>query len=92
MCGQIVEPLLKDCFVSSIQFGFNLIQPAAPYLATVVLGRSEGFAALLGAAIFVGVALGFALQAPLVRRFGPKRVILLSVGLMAVATARKANQ
>jgi GPH family glycoside/pentoside/hexuronide:cation symporter len=57
-------------------FGINLVQPVSPYLATVVLGRSEGFAAWFGLATFCGVALGFAFVTRLVGRFGPKRVMI----------------
>ena len=66
-------------------FGVNLIQPLSPYLATVVLGRSEGFAALLGLATLAGVALGFTAIGALTRRFGPKRVMMGCTGVFAVA-------
>ncbi len=39
--------ILAQCF---FVFGVNVIQPVMPYLATVVLGRSEGFAAWFGLA------------------------------------------
>jgi GPH family glycoside/pentoside/hexuronide:cation symporter len=68
-------------------FGINLVQPSLPYYATVVLGRSEGFAALLSAPMLVGVAAGFALIGPLARRFGPKRVMMVCVAVFCVPLA-----
>jgi GPH family glycoside/pentoside/hexuronide:cation symporter len=67
--------------------GLNLVQPAFPYLATVVLGRSEGFTLWFAAGAGVGVAVGFALQRALVERLGPKRVMMGCVGLMALSVA-----
>jgi len=68
-------------------FGVNLVQPALPYFTTVLLGRSEGFAGVLGAVTFAGVALGFAVMNPLVARHGAKRAMLLSVGLFATGVS-----
>lgn len=68
-------------------FGVNLVQPSLPYVATVLLGRSEGFAAALGGATFAGIVIGFALMASLVRRFGAKRMMMASVGVFAVGVA-----
>jgi GPH family glycoside/pentoside/hexuronide:cation symporter len=76
--------ILAQCF---FVFGVNLIQPVMPYLATVVLGRSEGFAAWFGLAMFAGVGFGFAVVSALVRRFGPKRVMMLCSGLLALAVS-----
>ena len=60
--------------------GLNLVQPLFPYLATVVLGRSEGFAVWFGASALVGFAVSFALLDRLVHRYGPLRVMMLCVG------------
>jgi len=65
--------------------GLNLVQPAAPYLATVVLGRSEGFTAWLLIALGSGIGLGFALQRALVTRMGPKGAMMVCVALMAAS-------
>jgi GPH family glycoside/pentoside/hexuronide:cation symporter len=67
--------------------GINLVQPLFPYLATVALGRSEGFTLWFTAAAGAGIALGFALQRPVVARFGPKRVMMGCIGLAALAVA-----
>jgi GPH family glycoside/pentoside/hexuronide:cation symporter len=65
----------------------NLIRPVGPYLATVVLGRSEGFAALLGVGIFIGIAVGFGAMGPVVERFGPKRGMIGCVSIFGAAMA-----
>jgi GPH family glycoside/pentoside/hexuronide:cation symporter len=67
--------------------GVNLIQPLLPYLATVALGRSEGFTVYFTLAMGAGVAVGFALQRPLVDRYRPKRVMMGCIVVMAVAVA-----
>ena len=61
----------------------SLVQPALPYLATVVLGRSEGFTLWLTLASGAGIALGFAVQRAAVARFGPKRVMVACVAALA---------
>ena len=65
--------------------GVNMVQPALPYVTTVLLGRDEAFAALLGAATFLGVVVSFAPAVRIVGRLGPKRVMLVSMLLFAAA-------
>jgi GPH family glycoside/pentoside/hexuronide:cation symporter len=65
--------------------GVNLLQPVLPYLATVVLGRSEGFTIFFMASTGVGVAVGFLLQRRLVARYAPKRVLMGCIVVAAVA-------
>jgi GPH family glycoside/pentoside/hexuronide:cation symporter len=65
--------------------GVNLLQPVLPYLATVVLGRSEGFTVFFLASTGVGIAVGFLLQRSLVARYAPKRVLMGCIVLAAVA-------
>jgi GPH family glycoside/pentoside/hexuronide:cation symporter len=67
--------------------GINLVQPLFPYLATVVLGRSEGFTLWLTAAAGAGLGVGFALQRGLVTRFGPKRAMMGCVAVAACSVA-----
>jgi Na+/melibiose symporter-like transporter len=62
-------------------FGINMLQPAIPYFAEVLLGRSLGFAAQIGGIAFVGILLGFPLVDRLVRRLGTKRTMILCVAL-----------
>jgi GPH family glycoside/pentoside/hexuronide:cation symporter len=66
--------------------GTSLIFPALPYIATVLLGRSEGFAFDLGASLGGMMALGFAVIPRLVRRFGSRIVMVACFGLFAVAS------
>jgi GPH family glycoside/pentoside/hexuronide:cation symporter len=65
-------------------FAVNLIQPSLPYLATVVLGRSEGFALWLGLGLFTGIATGIGLLRRLVEWIGPKRSMLLCLAALAL--------
>ena len=64
--------------------GINMVQPALPYYAVVVLGRGEAFGAWLGLAYLPGVLLGFFLITRLVTRLGPKRVMVGCVGALAL--------
>ncbi len=64
--------------------GVNLVQPVLPYLATVVLGRSEGYTLNFAAGMGVGVALGFLLQRMMVTRLGPKQMMMGCVALAAL--------
>jgi len=68
-------------------FGVTMIQTAPPYLATVLLGRSEGFAAWLGLGSLAGIGVGFTVIGRLVQRVGPKRVMIGCLGLFALAMA-----
>lgn len=65
--------------------GMNLLQPVFPYLATVVLGRSEGFTVYFLLSTGCGIGLGFLLQRASVERFGPKRVLLGCIAVAALA-------
>jgi GPH family glycoside/pentoside/hexuronide:cation symporter len=67
--------------------GFIMINVSVPFYVTVLMGRDEGFTS-----IALGVSLGVALLCfPLVnlasRRFGNKRTVVASAGIMAVALA-----
>ncbi len=66
-------------------FGINMLQPALPYYAEVLLGRSLGFSAQLGGVLFVGILLGFPLVSRLAHKIGAKRTMLLCVGVFGVA-------
>jgi GPH family glycoside/pentoside/hexuronide:cation symporter len=65
----------------------SLIFPALPYFATVLLGRSEGFAFDLGASLGGMMAVGFAVVPRLSKRVGPKPIMIGSFGLFALASA-----
>jgi GPH family glycoside/pentoside/hexuronide:cation symporter len=67
--------------------GINLFAASPAYYATVVLGRSEGFAGLLGLPLF-GVTLAcFPLLLRAVHKFGPKRVMLACDAVVVVGLA-----
>lgn len=63
--------------------GVNMIGPALVYYATVVFGRSEGFAVYLGVALVVPTIAGFAIVNLLTRRLGAKYTMVLCVGIFA---------
>jgi GPH family glycoside/pentoside/hexuronide:cation symporter len=65
--------------------GVSLIGPALIYYATVVLGRSEGFAIYLGAAMVLPTLAGFVVVNRLVREFGSKRTMVSCVGLFSIS-------
>jgi GPH family glycoside/pentoside/hexuronide:cation symporter len=65
----------------------SLIFPVLPYVATVLLGRSEGFAFELGASLGGMMAVGFAVIPRLVAHLGPKGLLVGCLALFAVASA-----
>ena len=65
--------------------GVNMVQPALPYVATVALGRQEGFAAQMGALTLVGILLAFFPAVRIVSRFGARRVMLGSMLWLGLA-------
>ena len=69
----------------ALMFGVNLVQPALPYVATVVLGRDEAFAAQLGIATFAGILIGLPLAVPVVERIGARRSMSLTIVGFGVA-------
>jgi len=68
-------------------FGVNMIRPAMPYIATVLLGRSPGFAAWLTVAMAVGIVGGFFVVNRLTNRFGAKRVMMGCITAFSLALA-----
>ena len=66
-------------------FALNMIMPLSPYIAEVLLGRDVGFASWLGLCLFLGVIVSFVLSARIIKRFGPKRMMVGSVILFGVA-------
>jgi GPH family glycoside/pentoside/hexuronide:cation symporter len=66
--------------------GIWLIIPLTPYIATVLLGRSEGFGAYLGISLGGMLALGYAVVPELMRRLGPKRAAIACVALFPLTS------
>ena len=63
----------------SMIFGLNMVQPAMPYIATVLLGRDEAWAAYMGFGTFGTLLAALPLAVRAVGRFGPKGVMLASL-------------
>jgi GPH family glycoside/pentoside/hexuronide:cation symporter len=69
------------CFI----LGVTMLQPAIPYYGVVVLGRDEGFAAILSLAVTPFAVAGFLALRRLGPRAGPRRSIMACVGTLTVA-------
>ncbi len=65
----------------------SLIFPALPYIATVLLGRSEGFAFELGASVGGMLGVGYGIIPRLVRRFDSTAVMIVCLGTFGIAAA-----
>ncbi len=65
----------------------SLIFPALPYIATVLLGRNEGFAFELAASLAVMLGFGYVVMPRLVRYTDSKRLMIGCFALFAVASA-----
>ncbi|MFP6836416.1 MAG: MFS transporter [Pseudomonadales bacterium] len=64
--------------------GITMSGPAVPYFARVILGRDEGFAALLSMVMLPGIILGFLLIQPIVDRIGTKNTLVATIFLLGV--------
>jgi len=64
----------------------SLIFPALPYIATVLLGRSEGFAFDLAVSLGAMLGIGYAVMPRLVRHVDSKRLMIGCFALFAVAS------
>ena len=65
----------------------SLIFPVLPYLATVLLGRSEGFAFDLSASLGLMIAVGYAIVPRLLGSLRPKKILLISFFIFGAAAA-----
>ncbi|MCP4007826.1 MAG: MFS transporter [bacterium] len=63
----------------------NLLGPSLVYYATVALGRSEGFAGVLGGVSLISVIFGFAAVMRFSRAFGPKRTVVVANLLFSIS-------
>lgn len=59
--------------------GLSMTGPAVPYIVRVILGRDEGFAALLSLAMLPGIIIGFAFIHLVVNRIGPRNTVIVSI-------------
>jgi GPH family glycoside/pentoside/hexuronide:cation symporter len=65
----------------------SLIFPALPYMATVLLGRSEGFAFELGASLGGMLGVGYAVIPRLLARFDARRLTIACFGIFGIAAS-----
>ncbi|MDH3642634.1 MAG: MFS transporter [Gammaproteobacteria bacterium] len=64
--------------------GITMSGPAVPYFARVILGRDEGFAALLSLVMLPGIILGFIVVQAIVDRIGTKQTLVATIFLLGV--------
>ncbi len=64
--------------------GITMSGPSVPYFARVILGRDEGFAALLSLVMLPGIVLGFIVIQSIVKRIGTKRTLVGTIFLLGV--------
>jgi GPH family glycoside/pentoside/hexuronide:cation symporter len=65
--------------------GITLSGPAVPYFARVILGRDEGFAAILSMAMLPGILVGFVIIHLVVDRIGTKNTLVATVFIFGLA-------
>ena len=65
--------------------GVIMSGPAIPYFARIILGRDEGFAAIISLSMLPGILLGFYAIQMVVDRIGTKRTLVISVAILGLA-------
>lgn len=65
--------------------GITMSGPAIPYFARVILGRDEGFAAMLSVAMLPGILLGFYMIQGVVDKIGTRNALVVSVFFLGIA-------
>jgi GPH family glycoside/pentoside/hexuronide:cation symporter len=65
--------------------GSTMIWPALPYIARVMLGRDEGFAATMSLAFVPLITVGFAFVDRIANRVGTKNLLVASVALLGLS-------
>lgn len=65
--------------------GMSMTGPAVPYIVRIILGRDEGFAAMLSLAMLPGILIGFAFIHLLVNRVGPRNSVIFSIVVMGIS-------
>ena len=64
--------------------GITMSGPAVPYIARVILGRDEGFAAMLSLVMLPGIILGFIVIQAIVNRIGTRNTLVWTIFLLGV--------
>ena len=79
-------PFLTYLFAQVIfTLGIHMSGPAIPYFARVILGRDEGFAAVLSLSMLPGILIGFVFIQHVVDRIGTKMTLVLSILILGLA-------
>jgi GPH family glycoside/pentoside/hexuronide:cation symporter len=80
------RPFLIYLFAQIIfLLGIVMTGPAVPYIARVILGRDEGFAALLALAMLPGIVIGFIFIHIVVDRIGTKNTLVATVVVLGLS-------
>ena len=80
------QPFLTYLFAQMILIlGITMSGPAIPYFARVILGRDEGFAAILSVAMLPGILIGFIVIHKIVNYVGTKNTLVASVLILGIA-------
>ena len=79
-------PFLTYLFAQVIFIlGITMSGPAIPYFARVILGRDEGFAAILSLTMLPGILVGFVFIQHVVDRVGTKMTLVVSILILGIA-------
>jgi GPH family glycoside/pentoside/hexuronide:cation symporter len=80
------KPFLIYLFAQIFYYmGVTMSGPAIPYFARVILGRDEGFAAIISLSMMPGILIGFYAIQKVVDRFGTKNTLVISVAILGLA-------
>ena len=80
------KPFLIYLFAQVVLIlGITMSGPAIPYFARVILGRDEGFAAVMSLAMLPGILIGFFFIHKVVARLGTRNTLITSVLILGLA-------
>lgn len=80
------KPFLTYLFAQIVFIlGITMSGPAIPYFARVILGRDEGFAAILSLTMLPGILVGFVFIQQVVDRIGTKKTLVVSILVLGLA-------
>jgi len=80
------SPFLTYLFAQIFFYlGITMSGPAIPYFARVILGRDEGFAAVISLSMLPGILIGFYAIQMVVSKIGTKNALVISVAILGLA-------
>lgn len=80
------KPFLIYLFAQVVLIlGITMSGPAIPYFARVIVGRDEGFAAVLSLTMLPGILIGFVIIHKIVARLGTRNTLVTSVLILGLA-------